>query len=279
MEDFKIGEKIRKISFLLASLSVILLGLLDQMTGYEMSFSIFYFLPILMMAWFKQTREAMIICVLSASVWLLADTLSGHSYSLGWIPFWNAGMRLMVFLFVAFLTSRARKDYELEKKMSRTDLLTGLNNTRSFMEQAEVEKSRATRFKQAFTIAYIDVDNFKQLNDIFGHAKGDALLQELGKSIRENIRAYDVAARIGGDEFVILFPGTDAKQAHEVTTKIKTKVGEVLQKYLNALSLSIGVVTVIQSKCSINELIKMADDLMYSVKKEEKNNISYQTLN
>lgn len=221
----------------------------------------------------------MIISVLSASIWLSADLTSGHDYTAAWIPLWNAFMRLIVFMFVAFLASNARKDYEFEKKISRTDLLTGLSNTRSFMEQAEIEKNRALRFKQPFTLAYLDVDHFKQLNDIHGHAKGDALLQDLGKSIKENIRGYDVAARIGGDEFVILFPGTDAKQAQEVTAKIKIRIEELFQKYLDALSLSMGVVTIISTAHSIDELIKMADGLMYLVKKGSKNNIIYDVLN
>nr|MBU1328461.1 GGDEF domain-containing protein [Candidatus Omnitrophota bacterium] len=187
-------------------------------------------------------------------------------------------MRAIVFIIIVILSAKVKKDLELEKKLSRLDMLTGLNNTRSFMEQAAVEKIRSLRFKRPFTIAYIDIDNFKRLNDTFGHSKGDILLQDLGRVVKENIRTYDIAARLGGDEFVILFPETDKKQAQGIANKIKSGIEKILRKHLDSLTLSIGVVTVTNPVHSIDGMIKIADGLMYSVKNSSKNGIEYKTL-
>jgi diguanylate cyclase (GGDEF)-like protein len=187
-------------------------------------------------------------------------------------------MRLMVFMIIVALSAKVKKELEVERRLSRLDMLTGLDNTRSFVERAKIERTRSLRFKRPFTVAYIDIDNFKQLNDTFGHYKGDLLLQDLGKAIKEHVRAYDIAARIGGDEFVILFPETDKNQAHEVANKVKLCMEKIMQRHLEALTLSIGVLTVNNSTSIIDDMIKIADNLMYSVKNNSKNGIEYKTL-
>jgi len=268
----------KKLLFPLAFILVIFLAFVDHFTGYEISFSIFYLFPILMVVWFKRVPDAIIISIVSAAAWFTADITSGHRYSHLLIPLWNTLMRLMVFVIIVLLSVRVKEELKIEKKFAKSDILTGLNNTRSFMELADIEKNRSLRFNRPFTIAYIDIDNFKQLNDTFGHGKGDVLLQDLGKTIKENIRAYDIAARLGGDEFIILFPETDRKQAEGAANKMKSCIEKVLRNYLDSLSLSIGVVTVSDPTHSVDVMIKMADDLMYSVKNSAKNGIEYKTL-
>jgi diguanylate cyclase (GGDEF)-like protein len=268
----------KKILFPLASIVVIILALIDHLTGYEISFSIFYLIPILVIVWFSRFRNAVLIAFLSSVAWLTADITSGHRYTHVLIPLWNMLMRLTVFVIIVFMSIRVKKELELEKTLSRLDILTGLNNARSFMEKTEIEKNRSLRFKRPFTIAYIDIDNFKQINDTFGHSKGDSLLQELGKVIGENIRAYDIAARLGGDEFIIFLPETNKEQAQEAVNKIKTCVEKILCQHLSTLTLSIGVVTVANPAYPIEGIIKIADDLMYSVKNDSKNGIKYRML-
>lgn len=268
----------KKLLLPLAITVVIILAFLDHLTGYEISFSIFYLIPILVIVRFSRVWNAIIVSIISSAAWLSADITSGHQYSHILIPFWNMLMRLMVFIIIVILSSKVKKELELERILSRLDTLTGLNNSRFFMEQVKIEENRSLRFKRPFTVSYIDIDNFKQVNDTFGHGKGDILLQDLGKNIKECIRVYDVAARLGGDEFVILFPETDKKQAQEAINKIKSNVEKNLRKHLDSLTLSIGVVTVNNPTRSIDEIIKIADGLMYSVKKSSKNGIEYDTL-
>lgn len=269
----------KKFILLIALIAVIIISIADYFTGYKLSFSIFYLIPILMIVWFRGAWKAMIIAIIGSVAWFYVDIASGHSYSYPLILLWNVVLKIILFTIIAILFGKAKKEIELEKKLSRLDILTGLDNKRFFMEKAKNEKNRSLRFKRPFTIAYMDIDNFKQLNDVFGHGKGDILLQDLGKIIKKNIRTYDIAARLGGDEFVILFPETDKKQAQEAVNKIKTCVEEVLRKHMDSLTLSIGVVTVTESTHNIEGILKIADDLMYSVKNNSKNGIEYETLN
>lgn len=262
----------------LSLIIVIALGIVDHFTGYEISFSIFYIFPILVTAWFRGRPSGIIIAFLSALTWLAADLTSGHSYSHNLIPLWNMSMRFCVFTIMVFLLSAVKKNLDLQNTLLRLDVLTGLDNVKSFMERANIEKSRSARFKRPFTIAYIDIDNFKQLNDTFGHVKGDILLREVGKAIRENIRTYDITGRFGGDEFVLLFPETDNEQARPVVNKIKSCVEEVLKKHFEPLTLSIGVLTVSKPDYPMDGMIKISDDLMYSVKKKNKNGIAYDVI-
>jgi diguanylate cyclase (GGDEF)-like protein len=268
----------KKLVLPLSLILVVILALIDYFTGYEIAFSIFYLIPILVVVWFDKFWNAIITSILSSIAWLVADVASGQHYSHPLIPIWNMMIRLGFFIIIVVLTSRVKKDLELEKRLSRLDMLTGLNNTMFFMERAEIEKNRALRFKRPFTVAYFDIDNFKQLNDTFGHSAGDFLLRDLGRIIRENVRAYDIAARLGGDEFIIFLPETDNQQAQEATNKIKSSIEKVLRAHLNSLTLSIGVVTVTNPAYPIEGIIKIADDLMYSVKKSSKNSIEYRML-
>ena len=268
----------KKILFPITIILVFGLGFLDHLTGYEVSFSMFYLFPILLLTWFKRIRYGILISFLSAATWLTADLTSGHPYSNYWVLLWNMLMRFIVFVIMVFLLEKLIQELSLVKKLSDLDVLTELNNTRSFIKLASIEKNRSSRFKRPFTIAYLDIDNFKHVNDAFGHAQGDILLQNIGKTIKENLRVYDIPARLGGDEFSIFFPETDKTQAELAVNKIKTCVENTLKGHSDLLTLSIGALVVTKPDYSIEEIIRIADDLMYSVKKASKNGIAYGSL-
>jgi diguanylate cyclase (GGDEF)-like protein len=115
-----------------------------------------------------------------------------------------------------------RSAMEREKEAARTDSLTGAMNSRAFGELATAELHRARRYERPFTIAYVDIDDFKAVNDRFGHSSGDTLLRLVAETMKHNSRAVDVIARVGGDEFVILFPETGPGPAHVVTQICKS---------------------------------------------------------
>jgi len=237
----------------LACLLVVILGITDHITGYEISFSIFYFIPILISAWFASRFSAIVISILSAVSWYIADTASEHIYSTFLIPIWNAIMRLGVFVCIAYFAAGFRRELDVGKILSRTDSLTGVLNARYFNELVTVEVGRAVRFNRPVTIAYIDIDNFKQVNDEFGHSEGDALLCLIAKTVKQNIRGYDIVARFGGDEFVILFPETSQEQAAAAVEKIKGHLTKAVRKYAKIISFSIGVVTYNKLAYDVNE--------------------------
>lgn len=191
----------------------IVLGGIDYLTGYEVSFSIFYLLPVFLVAWFVGRRAAIFISILSALIWMLADLTSGHTYSHYAIPFWNSIMRLGFFLMAAYFLAAIRKLLAHVTELSRRDPLTGVANGRYFSELVSVEINRSFRFNRPLTLAYMDIDNFKQINDSLGHSTGDDLLHLVAETIKKNVRSIDIIARLGGDEFAILLPETGYEQS------------------------------------------------------------------
>lgn len=272
---FKYFDKLHEsVIFVLGITLVLLLGAIDHLSGYEASFSIFYLLPISLVSWFGKRNHSVIISVMSAAAWLWADLTSGHTYSHFAIPIWNSLMRLGFFFMATFSLSAIKKLLEKEQALARNDFLTGVANRMAFNEIAKGEIARSVRFSHPFTIAYIDIDNFKQVNDLFGHSQGDYLLQAIAKTKKENTRSIDLVARLGGDEFAIMFPETGEED-------IKTPIGKLQAKLLNVaknnnwpITFSIGVVTCYKA-CKLDELIKEADNLMYAIKRSGKNSIEY----
>jgi diguanylate cyclase (GGDEF)-like protein len=138
---------------------------------------------------------------------------------------------MALFLMTSLVVSALKGALEREKEVSRTDLLTGLPNRRHFFELVSGEIRRNHRYDEPFSIAYLDIDNFKTVNDLRGHAEGDKLLRLVAAVISAAIRETDIVARLGGDEFALLLPETARESALTALTKVqqqfnlKTAVG------------------------------------------------------
>ena len=187
-------------------------------------------------------------------------------------------MRLGMFLLIAYFATGFKKELEIEKNLSRTDPLTGLMNARCFYEVADIERGRAVRFNRPLTIAYIDIDNFKQVNDTYGHSVGDDFLCAVANVFKECVRNYDIVARLGGDEFAVIFPETSEATAKPAVERIQTQLSNEAHKRADFVTFSIGVVTYNQLAYTVNEIIKEADHSMYAVKKKGKNAINYKVV-
>ncbi|HYE66125.1 MAG TPA: diguanylate cyclase, partial [Pyrinomonadaceae bacterium] len=171
-----------------------------------------------------------------------------------------------------------KKALEHEKKLARTDFLTGVANERYFYELVGAEIKRAGRYKHPFTVAYLDIDNFKNVNDRFGHGEGDSLLRLVADSVKSSIRSADVVARLGGDEFAVLLPETGFEPAQIVIGKVQKSLLEAVRRKGLSVTVSIGVVTCPSSSCTIDEIMKLADAQMYSVKHSVKGMIKHVVL-
>ena len=269
-------EKWSKSLWLLIGFVLILgLGLLDFLTGYEFSFSLFYLLPISLVVWFAGRLLGVAASIASAVAWLLADILSGNHYSSPIIYFWNTAIRFGFFLIVTLLLAALKKALEREKVVSRTDRLTGAASVDFFYELFQAEIYRFQRNQHPFTLVYIDLDNFKAVNDQFGHSVGDMVLRSVVSQSRNVLRKTDIVARLGGDEFAILFPETDQKTAQALIPRIQQGLLAEMKKSNWPVTFSIGAITFLATPGTINDLIKMADDLMYTVKNDGKNAIGY----
>jgi diguanylate cyclase (GGDEF)-like protein len=188
---------------------------------------------------------------------------------------WNILSTLGIFTVVTILFSKIRQLLESESTMSRTDPLTGVMNVRAFSELMEYEILRLKRESSSFSIAYFDVDNFKQVNDQHGHRKGDELLKSIVTSLTQNLRKTDVVARMGGDEFIVYFPLTDQEAVKIATLKVMEELNQLLQINNWPTTISMGVVTCINGACDFDKLIGLADKLMYEVKQAGKNDVHY----
>jgi diguanylate cyclase (GGDEF)-like protein len=259
----------------LSLILLVLIGYLDVITGPEISFTIFYLLPISLAVWFVGRWAGVLISTASAMTWFAADWLSAAVYSHFAIPYWNAIVFFGFFLVITFILSALKTALLHEKELARTDDLTGVANRRAFFELADREVNRAGRYNRPFSMAYMDIDDFKLVNDLFGHSTGDNLLRSVTRIIKNNIRTTDTIARLGGDEFAILLPETEAEAARVVIGKVQKNLSEVMEKNGWPVTFSIGVVTHIRPPNNLDELIKKADALMYSAKNSGKNNIQY----
>lgn len=251
----------------------VLIGLADYVTGYQFGFSIFYLAPIAIVTWNLGRKAGFWLSVICAVVWFFADFYARNSYSNLLIPYWNAGIRFGFFLVVVHLLSKTKTNLTQEKSLARTDPLTGIRNRRAFFELAEMEISRCRRYDRALTVVYLDCDDFKRINDEFEHEMGDALICFVAEVLQKQIRAMDIAARIGGDEFAILLPETKESPARDVVNRLRWSLLETMNKNGWPVTFSIGVATFLNSPDSVESMMKRADELMCSAKREGKNTI------
>jgi len=263
----------KSLLLLLSLLILLILGFVDYITGEEISFSLFYIIPISLVTWYISMRAGLLTSICAAAIWFIADLKTGHSYSHFLVPIWNSTVRLVFFIIVSSLLSIIKQKLETEERLAGIDYLTGLKNSRAFYELVEIESDRSRRYKRPFTIAYIDLDNFKYLNDTQGHEAGDEALKIISETIKHNVRHLDIISRLGGDEFAIFFPETDFTAAELTIKKIQPMLMAAMKNSNWPITFSIGFITFVKPLATVREMIKMADDLMYSIKKSGKNNI------
>jgi diguanylate cyclase (GGDEF)-like protein len=262
----------------LSLLLISLIGIIDYFTGAEISLSIFYLIPVALVAWHVNAWAGVICAALGGVTWYLASVWAGHPYSSAIIAYWNATVRFGFFTIVVIFISKIKTAYKKEQRLARTDTLTAVYNARHFYQLAEVEIARARRYKHSLSVAFIDIDNFKIVNDGFGRLAGDALLRNVADVIKNKLRTVDIIARLGGDEFIVLLPETGKDAAHTVMDKIQKLLQEEMQRSGWPVTFSIGAVTFNKPPMTVDELIKKADDLMYYVKASGKNQIIYDEL-
>lgn len=248
---------------------VMLLGLIDFFVGWELSFSIFYLPPIVLATWRLGKRAGLAVAVFSTSVWLLADLLAGAMFSHPFVPYWNAAVRFGFFFITLALVSNHKDSVDQIKALALVDSLTGLANSRSFYALTEAEVARSRRYNVPLSIAYLDIDNFKGINDRFGHEKGDEVLQDVARIMKANIRQLDTAARLGGDEFAILLPGTDEAGAHVLLSRLHGMLAEMAYAKAYPIGFSIGVAGLGQTPTSVAAVLQEADKQMYRVKRQK----------
>ena len=173
------------------------------------------------------------------------------------------------------INSVHKKNLILEEQ-SRTDPLTGVYNRRVLEERLDDELTRLKRYDTSFSVIFFDIDNFKSVNDDFGHEAGDRALKGLTKKVHDNLRKTDVFARFGGDEFMIVLTATTLKNAVHVAEKIHAAAANTEFSYEGRrvpVTLSMGVTEARKTDTEITGILKRVDALMYRAKKAGRNQI------
>jgi len=171
------------------------------------------------------------------------------------------------------------------EELATTDPLTGIYNRRAILERAETEITRASREGRAYGLAILDLDDFKKVNDQFGHQMGDKALKITSTCLRESTRQYDTAGRIGGDEFMVFFAVDSKEQFKRILSRVLNDINQHHMDISGELTIrikaSIGAVYVdstIHDQVGITRLMKKADDALYNAKDMGGNNIKIEEL-
>jgi diguanylate cyclase (GGDEF)-like protein len=226
---------------------------------------------------------AVVSLMVPATIWFaLQDVLELRMMAIGGALYIAVAMRATR-RFGSFLRRTFQLSWELQQanllavKLARTDDLTGLNNRRAFVEMGRQAMDQARRYNRPLALVMFDIDHFKDINDSFGHAAGDAVLQAVAEATRHRARAADIAGRLGGEEFALLLPETTGADA--------VKLAERLRADLHALevshegqtirfSCSFGVAARGEEILVLDTLLNQADQALYRAKRQGRNRVS-----
>jgi diguanylate cyclase (GGDEF)-like protein len=261
--------------FSLVVAEIVLITFFDyEVAGAYYSLDVLYCLPVIQAARIgairslrrPDTQMSALVGIISAVAWSLAEAaVVWPLYPLGAFAM-NIFTRSVTFTVLGRVVAKLWK----ERDYSRKDALTGLANRLELTERFEAEQLRSERSGRPYSLLYIDIDQFKMLNDNHGHRVGDAALKVLSGILRDNFRSgVDTVARIGGDEFVLLFPETDEYICGILVKRIQLASEKKFQTEGWSISLSIGHITVTGSERSFDEILHEADEKMYSIKKQK----------
>ncbi|EMG38059.1 diguanylate cyclase (GGDEF) domain-containing protein [Desulfocurvibacter africanus PCS] len=181
----------------------------------------------------------------------------------------------LVLLYLRRLRMQIAQAQDLCELLANTDVLTGVPNRRQLMARLEEELARAMRTGQPLACALMDVDHFKRVNDTHGHQKGDTVLKALARIARETVRGYDVVGRFGGEEFLLVLPGTDSEHAVELAERVRLAVQDRLATETglpSVVTISLGVAT-LRPGDNVESLVKRADDALYRAKEKGRNRV------
>ena len=269
IESFRPGVTVAAGALLLASV-----GVLDSFTGFEVRLAVLYYVPVALLAWRFPRRGFVWAAVVATGTWVGANLLgpaAPDSLSL-WL--WNTIAMLVPFLFVGLVLAQLRSRFDELLVMAVRDPLTGLLNRRGFEHALEREHTRARLLTRPLTLVYLDVDDFKAVNDALGHAAGDELLKLVADVLRHCTTGMDALGRLGGDEFAMLLPELPAQRAAAIAEAVLTGACKTSEDWGRAVTLSVGAATFDPVPARPEAVIRAADELMYEAKRNGKGRVA-----
>ncbi len=230
-------------------------------------------LPVGLAAWAATPKTAYILAFLAVALPASLSVLAGRS--VGWVVIWSVFSNFVLLGIIVMLTTTLKRRLADEASFVARDALTGLPNRGSFIARLDTELARASRYGRAFTLAYVDLDDFKAVNDLEGHDAGDRLLRRIADVLRSSTRQTDVLGRLGGDEFAAILPETTGGATGSVLENIRKQLIQAMAKGGWPVTVSIGAVTFEVPVETSREALQIADVAMYSVKRSGKDGIHH----
>ena len=211
---------------LIGVLGILAVAVIDYVSGVELRVGPLYYVPLSLVAWELGRRPIVAAAFLCALSLTGSNYLAGQTFSSVGVGAFNFTMQWLSFMVIGLLIAALRGALVHERALSRTDDLTSLLNARTFYEEANRVLALSRRRRHPVSLAYVDLDNFKTVNDTLGHRAGDDILRSVGSIIIDATRKSDVTARLGGDEFALLMPETDPDHARQACERMRSLIAE-----------------------------------------------------
>ncbi len=245
---------------------------INAVTPSTARFGILYTIPVLLVTWTEGLVWGIVFAVTTtvfreAVAWIQmpVDT------PMLWRVFNGLAYLAVLGIAMAGLQTLRRSQAQLARLVTQ-DALTNVLNARAFVDRLGQELDRNRRYPRALALMYMDLDNFKVINDTHGHQTGDAVLRLVADAMRSSVRQADVVGRLGGDEFAVLMPETDAQLADAAARRLIAGLRNVFKGTPNVTA-SIGVVACTATDASSDDLLRRADQAMYDAKKSGKDRV------
>ena len=251
-------------------ITLLAVAAIDYFTRFKLNLSVLYVLPILMLTWAAGRLFGTTLSVIVCTTWSVIDVAAGRYLENPKLLYWEWGASLLGFLVLVQGLTSLRRMLEEAHFQSRKDTLTSLVNKGGFYQIVNAEMEVCRRYHRTLSIAYIDCDNFKMVNDKYGHHIGNDLLRVISKTMQRKLRSSDLPGRLGGDEFAIMLPETTAEACRMVVEMLQQRLLQEMADHKWPVTFSIGIATFTRMPASIEEMIRQADKLMYAVKNTSK---------
>ncbi len=268
--------------YILISIYVITLGIIffiDLMIPLGVAVGVPYVIPVLITIKSERKRDTYLVGIAGIILTILGYTYSPCAGGVPWMVIFNRVIAILMIALTTFFVIDRKKSEKKIKDLNRelhslahTDPLTGIGNRLLFSKQLEEELERVKRYDTPLSIIMLDIDFFKKINDTYGHGIGDEVLKKLTEVISKNLRKLDKFFRIGGEEFVILLPGTDIEKAKIVAEKLRELVCKTKFNKVNKVTISIGV-TQARKDDTPDTLLTRVDKTLYKAKNNGRNRV------